>query len=168
MPRDYGSEGPTAFTSWKEIAAYLGKGVRTVQRWECKFGLPVRRPNRSSRSVYLSRHDLDHWLATRWSHRSAIAKSTVPDNGGEAGVPTSGDIKNYRESRSAHRRLLGEMEQALQRLEQTCRALVVRANDARTPRLRPFLLADDLEQHRQSSPPPACDRAPTLVGKGQV
>ena len=29
------------FSSWKEIAAYLGKGVRTVQRWEAVLGLPV-------------------------------------------------------------------------------------------------------------------------------
>jgi hypothetical protein len=29
-------------TSWKEIARYLDKGVRTVQRWEREFGLPVR------------------------------------------------------------------------------------------------------------------------------
>jgi hypothetical protein len=28
---------------WKDIAKYLGCGVRTVQRWE-KLGLPVRRP----------------------------------------------------------------------------------------------------------------------------
>ena len=29
--------------SWKEIAAYLGRGIRTVQRWERDEGLPVHR-----------------------------------------------------------------------------------------------------------------------------
>src|SRR4026208_11920 len=29
--------------SWKGIAAYLGRGVRTVQRWEREEGLPVHR-----------------------------------------------------------------------------------------------------------------------------
>jgi len=29
--------------SWKEIAAYLKRGVRTVQRWERSSGLPVYR-----------------------------------------------------------------------------------------------------------------------------
>ena len=29
--------------SWKEIAAYLGRGIRTVQRWEREEGLPVHR-----------------------------------------------------------------------------------------------------------------------------
>jgi hypothetical protein len=30
-------------TNWKEIAQYLDKGIRTVQRWEQQMGLPVRR-----------------------------------------------------------------------------------------------------------------------------
>jgi hypothetical protein len=29
--------------SWKEIAAYLGRSIRTVQRWEREEGLPVHR-----------------------------------------------------------------------------------------------------------------------------
>ena len=29
--------------SWKEIAAYLKRGVRTVKRWEKEEGLPVHR-----------------------------------------------------------------------------------------------------------------------------
>ena len=29
--------------SWKEIATFLNRGVRTVQRWEATEGLPVRR-----------------------------------------------------------------------------------------------------------------------------
>lgn len=28
---------------WKEIANHLGKGVRTVQRWEKQYGLPIHR-----------------------------------------------------------------------------------------------------------------------------
>jgi hypothetical protein len=28
---------------WKEIAAHFGKGVRTVQRWEAEFHMPVHR-----------------------------------------------------------------------------------------------------------------------------
>ena len=28
---------------WKEIASFLGRGVRTVQRWETALGLPVHR-----------------------------------------------------------------------------------------------------------------------------
>jgi hypothetical protein len=49
--------------SWKEIAAYLQRGIRTVQRWETEFGLPVRRPAGKSRSAVIAiRADLDAWL----------------------------------------------------------------------------------------------------------
>ena len=36
---------PHFLNGWKEIANYLGKGVRTVQRYERTLALPVRRPS---------------------------------------------------------------------------------------------------------------------------
>ena len=49
--------------SWKEIAAYLGRGVRTVQRWEASLGLPVHRPKGKDRSAVLAIADeMDAWL----------------------------------------------------------------------------------------------------------
>jgi DNA-binding transcriptional regulator YiaG len=49
--------------SWKEIATYMGRGVRTVQRWERELGLPVRRPRGKSRSAVIAlAADLDQWL----------------------------------------------------------------------------------------------------------
>lgn len=49
--------------SWKEIASYLGRGVRTVQRWEHDLGLPVRRPRGNDRSAVIAlKPDLDRWL----------------------------------------------------------------------------------------------------------
>lgn len=49
--------------SWKEIASYLGRGVRTVQRYEHELGLPVRRPRGKSRSAVIAlTSDLDLWL----------------------------------------------------------------------------------------------------------
>ena len=48
--------------SWKEVASYLGRGVRTVQRWE-KLGLPVRRLGAGPRSpVVANARDIDRWL----------------------------------------------------------------------------------------------------------
>ncbi len=42
--------------SWKEIAAYLKRGARTVQRWERDEGLPVHRlPHGTLGSVYAYR-----------------------------------------------------------------------------------------------------------------
>src|SRR5690242_10284183 len=51
--------------SWKEIAAYLGRGVRTVQRWEGEQQLPVHRIGKGKRSpVYALIPELRFWLAT--------------------------------------------------------------------------------------------------------
>ena len=51
-------------SSWKEIANYMGKGVRTVQRYEAQFGLPVRRPAGKSRAaVIATRAEIDAWIA---------------------------------------------------------------------------------------------------------
>lgn len=50
-------------SSWKEIADYVGKGVRTVQRWERNHGLPVRRPAADSRIVIARTAEIDAWIA---------------------------------------------------------------------------------------------------------
>jgi TolB-like protein/Flp pilus assembly protein TadD len=48
--------------SWKEIAAYLKKEVRTVQRWEKSSGLPIRRlAHGKLGSVFAYKQDLDAW-----------------------------------------------------------------------------------------------------------
>lgn len=50
--------------SWKEIATYLGRGVRTVQRWEAELQLPVHRPRGKNRSAVMAfRAELDQWLS---------------------------------------------------------------------------------------------------------
>jgi len=52
--------------SWKEIANYLGRGVRTVQRWEAQLGLPVHRPAGKDHSAVLAfSSELDQWLDSR-------------------------------------------------------------------------------------------------------
>jgi hypothetical protein len=54
--------------SWKEIAAYLGRGVRTAQRWE-KYGLPVRRLAPGPRaSVIADAGEIDKWIQSAKSH----------------------------------------------------------------------------------------------------
>src|ERR1700730_10061105 len=52
--------------SWKEIAAYLNRDVTTVQRWEKREGMPVRRHLHDRMgSVYAFRADLDAWVLSR-------------------------------------------------------------------------------------------------------
>ena len=52
--------------SWKEIAAHLGREVRTVQRWEKTEGLPVHRHEHQKKStVYAYPGELDEWIRKR-------------------------------------------------------------------------------------------------------
>ncbi len=53
-------------TGWKEIAAHLGKGVRTVQRWERELGLPVHRIKASAGEIlFASAAEIDRWQRNR-------------------------------------------------------------------------------------------------------
>lgn len=62
--------------SWKEIAAYLGKGVRTVVRWEKNEGLPVHRHMHERRSsVFAYRSEIDVW----WQSRRMVLEKDVPE-----------------------------------------------------------------------------------------
>ena len=52
--------------SWKEIASFLRRGIRTVQRWEREEGLPVHRLAHAERgSVYADRNELAQWWESR-------------------------------------------------------------------------------------------------------
>lgn len=54
------SEPP--LNGWKEIAAHLGKSVRSVQRWEASLGLPVHRIRTpDGHIVYGDRAEIDAW-----------------------------------------------------------------------------------------------------------
>jgi TolB-like protein len=70
--------------SWKEIAAYLNRSVRTVRRWEAEEALPVHRHmHRSLGSVYAYRSELEAWRQA--SSRSG-AQRPVPVQVHAAGV----------------------------------------------------------------------------------
>src|SRR6185369_8934484 len=59
--------------SWKEIAAYLGREVRTIQRWEKSDGLPIHRLYHAKRgTVYAFTRELDEWWESR---RNILAES---------------------------------------------------------------------------------------------
>ena len=66
-PTPGSSQSPEArLDSWKEIAAYLGRGIRTVQRWEREEGLPVHRLAHEKRgSIYARREELAAWWESR-------------------------------------------------------------------------------------------------------
>jgi len=72
-------------TSWKEIAEYLGKGVRTVQRYE-QLGLPVRRPDAKKCGIVIALTDeIDAWLSETWAFRDNL-ESKTPEVSSELAV----------------------------------------------------------------------------------
>lgn len=68
--------------SWKEIAAYLKRGVSTAQRWSRTEGLPVHRlPHGKAGSVFAYRSEIDAW----WRERSVrLEAETEPEDGADA------------------------------------------------------------------------------------
>ena len=54
---------PRRLDSWKEIAEYLGRDVRTATRWEAE-GMPLHRvPGGKGRSVFAFTNEIDAWMA---------------------------------------------------------------------------------------------------------
>ena len=75
-----GSEGDAVFArerleSWKEIAAYLKRSVRTLHRWEKEEGLPIHRQlHKDLGSVFAYKNELDTWARARSIVRSSKAR----------------------------------------------------------------------------------------------
>jgi len=63
-PRPGTTSNHDRLNGWKEIAVCLGRGVRTVQRWERELGLPIHRVRiETGEVVYALRTELDQWQA---------------------------------------------------------------------------------------------------------
>lgn len=114
------AETPAVLTSWKEIARYMGKGVRTVQRWEQEFGLPIRRPLGSDKKAVLARpSDLDSWVALRCGMSSRYAKAADPASSAlllRSNV--AAEMETSRRLRENCRHARGELRSALQALNE--------------------------------------------------
>lgn len=66
--------------SWKEIAIFFGKGVRTVKRWETERELPIHRtPGKPGGSVYAFTDELSAWLhSPTFSAQEGASQSEEP------------------------------------------------------------------------------------------
>ncbi|MBS1857207.1 MAG: PD40 domain-containing protein [Acidobacteria bacterium] len=61
-PKPTGAAGNQLLETWKEIAVYLNRDMRTVKRWEQSRGLPVHRlPGGPQAAVYAVKSELDAW-----------------------------------------------------------------------------------------------------------
>ncbi len=64
--------------SWKEISAFLGRDVRTCQRWERELDLPIHRLDGSPKArVYAYRDELDRWLDQKLHEREGTPRPTL-------------------------------------------------------------------------------------------
>jgi tetratricopeptide (TPR) repeat protein len=69
--------GTDHLDSWKEIASYLRREIRTVQLWEKKEGLPIHRHfHQQLGSVYALRSELERWK--RRVSRTSSSQETEP------------------------------------------------------------------------------------------
>src|SRR5438067_7525176 len=85
-PRRVSAEPPQAvgerLESWKDIAAYLRRDVRTVQRWEQTDALPIHRHKRAHRPIpYAYKAELDLWWTSRSETSAAAASQVAPPDG---------------------------------------------------------------------------------------
>ncbi len=102
------------FDSWKEIAAYLKRGARTVQRWEREEGLPVHRlVHGTLGSVYAYRAELDRW----WAQRSADLAPQEPALEPSVAVLPFADMSRERDQAYFCEGIAEEIRNALSRVE---------------------------------------------------
>src|SRR5690242_17244733 len=87
--------------SWKEVADYVGRSARTLQRWEKNWKLPMHRPAGRMRSAVIAvASEIDEWIKQTPIARSAdVARSSpikpaveelrppAPSNGSNSGMP---------------------------------------------------------------------------------
>ena len=67
-------------SGWKDIANYLGKGVRTVQRYEREMGLPIHRPaGKRLAAVIAIQTELDKWVVSGPSRVPSLPKRRALD-----------------------------------------------------------------------------------------
>jgi hypothetical protein len=99
---------PDDFSSWKEIASYLGVSVRRAQQWETELGLPVERFNTGQRArVRARRSEVDRWLRERTGparaeasgHDTDVLRALSPPSPALPAIDGTRSIRNTRRLR---------------------------------------------------------------------
>jgi TolB-like protein/cytochrome c-type biogenesis protein CcmH/NrfG len=89
-----GSSTTQRLESWKEIASYLRRDKRTVQRWEREYGLPVHRLQlKTGSTVYAFAAELDSWYAERQPPNFPSEASTSEADDGDDERPVEVSVE---------------------------------------------------------------------------
>lgn len=134
-------ELPKFLAGWKEIANYLDKGVRTVQRYEREMGLPVRRPAGKSRAaVVATKAELDAWIdASPLRNTLSLARPALEQTPFAAEI--KGRVEEMRRLSKQMTDLRIELIKSVAVLKETVLTVQRDANPA-TRRRRVFSVAD--------------------------
>jgi TolB-like protein/Flp pilus assembly protein TadD len=93
--------------SWKEIASFFRREVRTVQLWEKSEGLPVRRQyHKKLGSVYAYRRELENWWMARSARSSGYGVRMDEADEGASGVHPKAPAPAAPAPESEHGRIL--------------------------------------------------------------
>lgn len=135
------AELPKFLTGWKEIATYLGKGVRTVQRYEREMGLPVRRPAGKSRAaVIATKAELDAWvIASPFRDDYSLLRPAAEQSPLTAEI--RGRVKEMRQLNQQMAELRSELRGSVSLLKETIR-IVQHETNPLSLRQAAFSLAD--------------------------
>jgi hypothetical protein len=110
--------GQRVLHSWKEIANHMGRGVRTVQRYELALRLPVRRPAGKERSAVLAFTDeLDEWLRggpTRNGTGNDSGRALMIENPSESDLKRAED--DLEQTFAAYQAALSRYEEVVRRI----------------------------------------------------
>jgi hypothetical protein len=117
-------------TGWEDIAHYLGRGVRTAQRWERCLGLPVHRSHLcpENGAVFCTTSELYEWC------KQAPLHGASPPRVNPALIRIEGvklilrDAQNLRDAMRKHtsdmRKQTAELRRQNERLHETVRSLL--------------------------------------------
>ena len=104
--------GKLLLNSWKEIAEFVGRTERTVQRWEKLYGLPVHRPAGRERSAVIAlASEIEAWsIKTAMGGLStAVAVPAISDRSSDLVTSSSVSvlcIDSHRERLATRKKLL--------------------------------------------------------------
>jgi TolB-like protein/Tfp pilus assembly protein PilF len=113
--------------SWKEIASYLRRDVRTVQRWEKKEGLPVyRHLHDKLGSIYAYRNELTEWFMARQQSGVGVGQQNGEAQKVKLAVLPFGNLSDAKEDAYFSDGLTEEMITQITRLQAPDLAVIAR------------------------------------------